>query len=365
MSGAEAVFSQSYQEARSKFIEAATAAGLEVQSRLHPAKGRDGEALAMDIAREGPADARQLLVLTSGCHGVEGFCGSGIQVGSLRAQGWHRFIRDKGVAVLYVHALNPYGFSHWRRTTHENIDLNRNFHDFARPLPDNPGYRDLHPLLLPQEWPPTEENQRAIAAYVEKNGAAALQAAITRGQYEFPDGLFFGGTEPSWSNTMLREVLREHGAAAQRLAWIDIHTGLGPNGVGERIFAARNDEVSLARAKAWWDGGGATPVTSMYDGSSSSAYLVGLMCTAVYDECPQAEFTGVALEYGTLPMLETMEALRADQWLNMHPEAPARLASAIKRQIRDAFYTDTREWKVQVVRQAKEAVHQAVEGLVA
>ena len=29
----------------------------------------------------------------------------------------------RGVAVLYVHALNPYGFSHIRRATHENADL--------------------------------------------------------------------------------------------------------------------------------------------------------------------------------------------------------------------------------------------------
>jgi hypothetical protein len=60
----------------------------------------------------------------------------------------------QGVAVLYVHALNPYGFSHIRRATHENVDLNRNFHDFSKPLPVNEAYRELHPLLLPDQWPP-------------------------------------------------------------------------------------------------------------------------------------------------------------------------------------------------------------------
>jgi hypothetical protein len=363
MAGAEAVFSQSYQEARTKFIEAAAAAGLPVQSHVHPLRGRDGEELAMDVVREGPADARELLILSSGCHGVEGYCGSGIQVGSLRAQGWHDFVRSKGVAILYVHALNPYGFSHWKRTTHENIDLNRNFHDFSKPLPENPGYRELHPLLVPREWPPSGSNQVAIGNYIATRGMQALQAAITRGQHEFPDGLFFGGTKPSWSNDTLRQVLREHGRAASRMAWIDFHTGLGPSGVGERIFAAPNDDATLARAKAWWDGGGATPVTSMYDGSSTSAYLTGLMWTSACEECPQAEFTGMALEYGTLPMLETLESLRADQWLHVHPEAPAQQAAAIKQQVRDAFYVDTAEWKLQVLQQARQAVHQAVEGL--
>ncbi len=36
-----------------------------------------------------------------------------------------------------LHALNPYGFSHLRRANEDNADLNRNFVDFAAPLPVN------------------------------------------------------------------------------------------------------------------------------------------------------------------------------------------------------------------------------------
>ena len=122
------------------------------------------------------------------------------------------------MAVVYVHALNPYGFSFLRRTTDENIDLNRNFHDFGQPLPANPGYRELHPLLVPEEWPPSPQVQAALGEYVMRNGEVGLQAVISRGQHEFPDGLFFGGTGPSWSNLALREVLRTHGRRAARLA---------------------------------------------------------------------------------------------------------------------------------------------------
>ena len=51
--------------------------------------------------------------------------------------------------------------------------------------------------------------------------------------------------------------------------------------------------------------------------------LTGLMWLAAYEECPQAEYTGIALEYGTLPVLEVTNALRADQWLENHPETGA------------------------------------------
>lgn len=363
MTSAGAAFSSSYAQARSRFLEAASGAGLQVESRLHPLKGLQGEELAMDIARDGPPDAANLLIVSSACHGIEGFCGSGIQVSALGDAAWREHAAARGVAVLYVHALNPYGFSHLRRTTHENVDLNRNFQDFSRPLPVNEGYRELHALALPAQWPPSEGNRAALAGYIEAHGQAAFQAAMTGGQYEFPDGLFFGGTAPTWSNLALREVLRAHGRRAARVAWIDIHTGLGPSGVGERIYAGRNDAVTIGRARAWWDGGGATPITSIYDGSSSSAFLTGLLWSSIHQECPQAEYTGIALEYGTVPVMQTLEALRADHWLHLHPEAPPQLAAQIRQQMLDAFYTDTDEWKAQVQRQAREAMSQAATGL--
>mgnify|MGYP001061096856 CR=1 FL=1 len=82
-------FAQSYAEARLKFLAAAGAAGLVVQSHRHPLLGRDGETLAMDVARHGAIDAPGLLIVSSACHGVEGFCGSGVQNALLADTGFH------------------------------------------------------------------------------------------------------------------------------------------------------------------------------------------------------------------------------------------------------------------------------------
>lgn len=362
MSGA---FSASYAEARARFIEAADGAGLLVESRTHPLPGLQGEELAMDVARDGHPSASRLLVLSSACHGVEGFCGSGVQVAALRDAEFRAYAADRQVAVLYIHALNPYGFSHIRRTTHENVDLNRNFHDFSQPLPVNEGYRELHALLVPPEWPPTEANTRAIGDYIAERGEKAYQSAVSGGQHEYADGLFYGGRAPSWSNLALREVLRTHGRRAGRIGWIDVHTGLGPNGHGERIYAGRNDPDAISRARAWWGGEAGKGITSFYDGSSTSAVLTGLMFNSAYEECPQAEYTGMALEYGTVPIFETLQALRGEQWLNAHPDAPAPVAEAIRAKMMEAFYTDTDSWRAQIVAQAREALMQAVDGLAA
>ena len=364
MIGVVEAFSPTYSIARAKFLKACAAAGLTVDSHVHPLKGGEGEEIAMDVALDGAADAKQLLMVTSACHGVEGHCGSGVQVFSLYDDEWRDKARAAGVAVLYVHALNPHGFSHGRRVTNENVDLNRNFSDYTKPLPVNAAYAELHALLLPAAWPPTPDNQEAINAWIATHGVAAYQAAVTGGQYQFEDGLFFGGKAPTWSNQTFRKVLRTHAQSARGLAWIDLHTGLGPNGLGERIFAARDDKAAYARANAWW-GTPEMPVTSIYDGSSTSAFLTGLMCGAIYDECPAADYTGIALEYGTQPIMEVTGALRADHWLYQHPEAPAELASSIRARMLEAFYTDTDAWKGQIISQARQAMFQAVDGLTA
>ncbi|MBU6503288.1 MAG: M14 family metallopeptidase, partial [Burkholderiales bacterium] len=77
----------------------------------------------------------------------------------------------------------------------------------------------------------------------------------------------------------------------------------------------------------------------------------------------QAEYTGIAMEYGTLPMLDVMRAMRAEHWLNIHRDAPPELARQIKQQMMEAFYTDTDVWKERIISQARQAMLQAVDGL--
>ena len=97
--------------------------------------------------------------------------------------------------------------------------------------------------------------------------------------------------------------------------------------------------------------------------AATQAALTGVLFNVVDAVCPAAEYTGIALEFGTVPLPEVMLALRAEGWLHRHPEAPAELAAAIRRQMRDSFYVDNDAWKEQVGRQSREAVLAALEGL--
>src|SRR6266536_1889772 len=266
-------FAQSYSEARDKFLAAGEARSARRFRHVHPAeRGAQGEELSIDLAQIGDDRAPGLLLLTSGTHGVEGFCGSGCQVALLHDEAFLAAAERSGVSVLMLHALNPYGFSHPRRTNEDNADLNRNFVDFSAPLPNAPGYEEIHALLIPAAWPPPAESEAGLDAWVRNHGEKAFQAAVSGGQYRHPDGMFYGGSRASWSNGCLRAVLRAQAAPRRRLGWIDFHTGLGPRGHGEKIYSGRNDAAAIGRAKTWWG----SEVTSFFDGSSTSARVSGV-----------------------------------------------------------------------------------------
>ena len=350
-------FAGTYAEARDKLFAAAAMQGAPVARHVHPvARGATGEELSIDVATLGDPSSAAMLLLLSGTHGVEGFCGSGCQVALLHDDEFVSAVRASGVHVVFLHALNPYGFSHLHRTNEDNVDMNRNFRDFTTPPPANAAYADVHGFMVPEQWPPTRDNEARLAAYVAHHGEKGLQAAVGGGQCEFPGGLFYGGVRPAWSNGVLRSVAREHGAARGRIGLIDFHTGLGPRGHCEKIHSGRDIPADLARAKAWWG----EEVTSFVDGSSSSPVLTGVNYNAVYDECPGVTYAGVALEYGTLSLAETLQALRADQWLINHPDADPALRATIKAQIRDAFYCDADDWKATVYAQARDGALKAL-----
>src|ERR1700675_2277450 len=110
---ATAHFAQTYDEARDKFLAAARSRGARICRDVHPSeRGAQGEELSIDWAELGAESAPGLLLISSGTHGVEGFCGSGCQVALLHDPAFVAALAQSRVRVLMLHAINPYGFSH-------------------------------------------------------------------------------------------------------------------------------------------------------------------------------------------------------------------------------------------------------------
>ncbi|HZT18681.1 MAG TPA: M14 family metallopeptidase [Dongiaceae bacterium] len=351
-------FSGNYTQARKAFREAAEGAGAAIESYHNPATGPGGIPLSTETARLGPVGAERLMIVLSGTHGVECFCGSGLQVGWLKSGLASEMPR--GVALLLIHAINPSGFAWVRRVTEDNVDLNRNFIDHDRPPPVNAGYRELREAICPRDWPAGQAAADAVLeAYGRDHGAAALQAAITAGQYEDPEGVFYGGRAPTWSNRTLRRILQREGAGARHVGFIDLHTGLGPYAVGEVMNNHHPGDPGFQRVKDWFG----AEATSVEEGSSSSAPLTGDTNLAVEQELPAAAVTGITLEYGTEPMKAMLDSIRADNWLHIHGRLDTPEGRSIKARIRQAFYPDRNDWRRMVWERAVEVMRRMAQAL--
>jgi len=357
--GATIFFSASDGEARAKFLAAAQDAGAGIESFRNPAQGPSGEALYTDAAWIGPPDAELVLVTISATHGAEGFYGSAIQTGTLatRLQGE----LPSGVATLAIHALNPFGFAWMRRVNEGNVDLNRNYVDHSGKLPVNDGYEALRDAICPAHWDEATlvRCNAAFDAFAADHGSAALASALTGGQYTDPAGVFYGGTEPVWSRRTLTEILQRNCGRARHVAVIDLHSGFGPYGYGEIMNDHEPRERGYSRINDWFDG----EATTFYGGTSSYATTTGSTVMGITRALPRAEVSEITLEYGTVPFLAMVEAVRADNWLHLHGDPASDQGKAIKAQMRTTFYPADGGWKRMVGDRATEVQRRMAKGL--
>ncbi|MEM8924775.1 MAG: DUF2817 domain-containing protein [Actinomycetota bacterium] len=327
----------SYLEAREAFLAAADDVGATVDADLHPLPGREGEQLFVDVASIGPEGADDVLIVVSGTHGVEGYLGSALQRAHLASSDIER---PGNVLVVFVHALNPHGFSWVRRVNEDNVDLNRNFIDWSSAPPTNPEYSELADILVPDDWSASTQ-ERTLNALVERAaevGFERIQEIVTKGQYEHPTGVFHGGTEATWSNRWLHGFLPGLGRRA-RVAVIDVHTGLGPWGHGELISCDAPDSAEFRRQAEWWG-----EVTSLPGGDSVSADIGGNWQAVLPGLIDAPEITGIGLEYGTVDGITVLQSLRADAvlWASGDPTGPG--ADDVRAAVRAAFCDDDPEW---------------------
>ena len=346
-----------FSNARSTFLEAAHRAGGTIVTHGHPERGPDGEPLATDVACFGSADAPNRLLVISGTHGVEGFAGSLCQAQWLG----DGVVVPADLAVVMVHAINPYGFAWIRRVNEDNVDLNRNGVDFTAPLPENAGYDELAAALVPDRWDDATRERTAIALldFAGRNGFDGLQAAVSTGQYRHPLGIFYGGQARVWSHRTLETIVRAHLGDAKRVGVIDLHTGLGPFGHGE-LIASHPDDAGKARLSECFD-----DYTIPAEGSSVSADVRGDVLDAIEQWLPGVGVAGVAIEWGTVDIVAVSDALRADAWLHGYSDPIGPAAGPIKDQLRAAFAPDDPRWAELVVERFVSVRDRAIAGLVA
>jgi len=352
-------FSSTYREARERFLAACERQRATVETLRHPLGGPDGEPLHMDVARVGPADAEALLVIVSGTHGPEGFCGSACQLRWLQEEALPSSGR---VALLFVHGHNPYGFAWGVRHTHERVDLNRNFVDHNAPPENELAGEFFDELGDASQMDVGEYINRFLAlraSYEKEFGQVETSKWLGYGQYRHEQGLHFGGIGPTWSRSALNDVLYRHGADVREVILIDIHTGLGRYGYGELLSLDSATSDAFVRSRSIFGG----TVHSMPDGRSAASYSAGNVSGAIAAILPAATVTAHALEFGTFEGPELVHLRLRYQHCLAAGAIESDGAATLRHEYRALFYPERPDWMELVLTRSAMVIRQAQEWL--
>jgi hypothetical protein len=350
-------FSPDYFTARERFRAAAHQLRCETEQIPVKPAGPAREELTTDMAVLNHGGTKSTLLVSSGLHGCEGLFGSAVQLAALER--WARVPPPDGVRVVLVHALNPYGFSWMRRTNEDNVDLNRNFllpgekYEGAAPL-----YRDLDPLLNPPRLPARWEPFRLKAyLFIARHGLHALMQAIAEGQYEFPKGLFYGGSGPSETMRMLQEHLPHWLEGSERVMHLDLHTGLGRWGAYKLLTDyPLGDRAARLRGHF----GDAVEESASQQTAYRTRGSFGQWCLAMF---PDKDYTYFCAEFGTYAPLQVLAGLRAENQTHHwgKPETPT--TRRAREHLRELLNPASPAWRQQVLGNAMTLIGQAVQAL--
>ncbi len=342
------LFAGDFSALRTRFLSAARTAGASLVEYLHPLYGPNGERLATDVAHLGRDDAKKLLVLISGTHGVEGPFGSACQTAWLSQNSPWQLPDD--TAILAIHLINPWGTAWTRRVNEDNVDLNRNFIDWPKGPPKNERYAALHDALVCPAWegPARDAATEAYDAWKQRlGGYAGIAPIVEAGQYDFPDGLFYGGDGPVWSNRTLIEILSTFAQRATEVVVFDLHTGAGPYGYPALLSVAEHDHAGLEWGRRIF--GPALSIVLTGENATTdtgiAATATGYVSAAVRTALPEARVLPLVVECGTLDGATVSDAVQADNWLHLFGKIDTPLGNRIKETLRAAFIPEDPHWQ--------------------
>ena len=304
-------------------------------------------------------EQKNLVVLTTGVHGIEGYIGS-----VMLDVFWQEIYPDlnkENTGVLVIANVNPYGMKHHRRYNENNVDLNRNFiidwESFDTTV--NKDYPKVDQFLGPQKkmgnalWHEAGFYASMVKEVVA-NGADSISNALLGGQYEYPQGVYYGGVGDEQSTTYVKDVFEWTLGDSQyeNVVHIDVHSGYGPR-YNMVIFNSVYETMNEAETKALF---GYDNVIS-YD--SESFYATTGDTTDFYYRLKEQMGAETALfstcfEFGTIgdSFLDSIISMKytieenQDYW---YPTTDKVMNAIVKERYQELFYPTEMEWREKTV----------------
>ena len=359
-------FSHTVTEATQKFIAACQLAGAEHQAIAHPLRGPNGEAIHTATAWLGPKGASKVALFIAGTHGIEGYAGSGIMVGTLSDGSFGTLPDD--TAVMLIHLINPWGCAWGHRHTEDNADQFRDAIYYKPELYcDDSEFTETYRLALtPKSWAgeEKEKSDAALARIIETQGIDELIRIARIGQHKYPDTQCYNGDGNSWSTKLYRALCEQYLLYARQVFCVDFHTGFGEYGEGICIPYYHQDKQGQKKLQRLTDTFG-----------ESAIYEAGFDPTipthprapweTIEDFIPDLEMTCTGLEFGTYTydMDTVLEINRYMNYLLVSGELACPAKSHLYQQYQALYYPARRDWVEAVYSRGSEVIQLTIAAL--
>jgi len=359
------LFARGYEESRERFRQCLSKAGTRwphPELGHHRLEGDDD--LTIDWIRADALEEKsRLLVVTAGQHGVEGLVGAAVL--QLFLEGYVPRLRPRNAGLLVIHAINPWGMKHRRRTNAANVDLDRNaFWDpQAFGYSSHPDYPRLDALLNPQGpvrrrgsilWLACRLLRLLVAL-----GYGRFRKAFVSAQYRVPEELHYGGACHEPETRVVADLLRSGMADYERTVLLDLHAGRGPRSRVSLVTSWMEAEPPAAVARRL-----SCPRvlrTDPFYHHGLPADLVDYLYTLRLHEYPQRGLFAAAVEFGTLgsspwAWLRRLRAEILENQLHRYGAQDERLREWVESEWERLYAPQEPSWREQAVAEARKAL---------
>ena len=302
----------------------------------------DDKYTSIDYLFLGNPENTKLHILISGTHGVEGYAGSAIQFKTL-----DRIIENpklKENSYLMIHALNPYGYKYNRRCTKDNVDLNRNYLESD----------DFHETNYPYSIFELVSTYLFSLYFVYlffynilHFGYTKSREYIVKGQYDYNNGLFYGGEKREENIEILEKILSTINYDNFNEVYVfDIHTGLGKYGNLSVMVSEQNTVKDLIHLPY-------NPTTKLINMGTDNMYRdskgsivdgIDEYLTKKYDNL---HIYPIILEYGTYHNLRMFFGLLMENYYYCKKDKDQ--WSKSNQRLKSLFYIQDEEWQNLVI----------------
>ena len=307
---------------------------------------------------------KNLVILTTGVHGMEGYIGS-VMLDVFFEEIYPTLNKDT-TGVLVVANVNPYGMKYKRRYNENNVDLNRNFiidwDNFD--LSSNKDYPDVKNFLQPEGkignalWHEVGFYANLAKEALTK-GTDKVSDALLTGQYEYSAGVYYGGNGDEKSTAYLKNVFNGClDGEYENLVHIDIHSGYGPR-YNMVIFNSVFETMTEAETKQ------AFGYDYVISHDSESFYATTGDTTDYFYRLAESKKTekdlfSTCFEFGTIgdSFIDSILSLKYtvdENRQHWYPSDSSVTAEVIKENYNELFYPTETQWREKTIQDFKTA----------